>query len=292
MRVTEGMIYNTANSSLSTDLSTLQAIMEKVSSSKQLNRPSDNPADVRSAVGLNDTLAQLNQYGRNIDMATSKVSAMDTALSSAGDLIQRANELAIEGANGTLDDGQRQAIAAEVSQLEEAMAQDAGAKVGDEYIFSGFRTDRAPYQVTGPGQVGSYQGDHGVMIARVGPASTMQINLAGDSVFQPAMDALTQLQKDLNSGQPVQQTTIAQISSALQTMVQARATVGARENRLDDAKTSQQALVTSNTALLSQLEDTDMPSAITELTKRQTTYQASLAVTAKVMQTNLLDYLR
>lgn len=35
-----------------------------------------------------------------------------------------------------------------------------------------------------------------------------------------------------------------------------------------------------------------MPSAITELTKRQTTYQATLAVTAKVMQTSLLDYLR
>jgi flagellar hook-associated protein 3 FlgL len=241
---------------------------------------------------LNDTLAQLNQYGRNIDMATSKVSAMDTALSSAGDLIQRANELAIEGANGTLDDGQRQAIAAEVSQLTEAMSQDAGAKVGDEYVFSGFRTDRAPYQVTGPGQVGAYQGDHGVMIARVGQASTMQINLAGDAVFQPALDALTQLQADLNSGKPVQQTTIGQISTALQTLTQARATVGARENRLNDAKTSQQALVTSNTALLSQLEDTDMPSAITELTKRQTTYQASLAVTAKVMQTNLLDYLR
>ena len=35
-----------------------------------------------------------------------------------------------------------------------------------------------------------------------------------------------------------------------------------------------------------------MPSAITEMTKRQTTYQASLAVSAKVMQTSLIDYLR
>jgi flagellin-like hook-associated protein FlgL len=35
-----------------------------------------------------------------------------------------------------------------------------------------------------------------------------------------------------------------------------------------------------------------MPAAITEMTKRQTTYQATLAVTAKVMQTSLIDYLR
>jgi flagellar hook-associated protein 3 FlgL len=140
--------------------------------------------------------------------------------------------------------------------------------------------------------VGPYQGDQGAVIARIGPASTMQINVSGDTVFQPALTALMQLQTDLNSGQPVQATTITQIGAALQNLLQARAQVGARANRLDDAKTSQQALVTSNQALLSQLEDVDMPSAITELTKRQTTYQATLAVTAKVMQTSLIDYLR
>ncbi len=292
MRVTESMIYSSTKGSLSSTLSALQAITEKVSSSKQLNRPSDNPADVRSAIGLHDTLAQLSQYMRNIDTATSRVSAQDTALASAGNLIQRANELAIEGANGAMDASQRRAIAAEVAQLIEAMAQDASAKVGDEYIFSGFRVDKAPYQVTGPGQVGAYQGDHGVIIARVGTASTMQVNMAGDAVFQSSLDALTQLQADLNSGQQVQQSTLGKIQAALTSLTQARATVGARANRLDDAKASQSALVTSNQGLLSQLEDTDMPSAITELTKRQITYQATLAVTAKVMQTSLLDYLR
>ena len=249
-------------------------------------------ADYTEVVHRAALLAQMNQFLRNIDSASSKVSAQDTALASAGDLIQRANELAIEGANGTLDASQRQAIGAEVSQLTEAMAQDASAKVGDEYIFSGFRVDRAPYQVTGPGQVGTYQGDHGVVLARVGSGSTMQINMAGDAVFQPALDALTKGEREMIVTTTSAANKIGQIQTALSALTQARATVGARANRLDGAKTSQQALVTSNQSLLSQLEDTDMPSAITELTKRQTTYQATLAVTAKVMQTNLLDYLR
>jgi flagellar hook-associated protein 3 FlgL len=286
------MIYGRTNASLAANQSALQSTIEKVSTTKQLNRPSDNPGDVRSAVGLRDTLAQLDQFGRNIDDASSKVSAMDTALASAGDLLQRANELAIQGANGTLQASDRQAVAAEVSQLTEALAQAAGTKVGDEYVFSGFRVDRAPFQVVGSGQIGAYQGDQGVVVARIGTGTTMQVNLAGDAVFQPAIDALTQLQADLNGGGPVQSTTITQIAAGLQNLLQARATVGARTNRLDDAKASQQSLVTTNKALLSQLEDTDMPSAITELSQRQTTYQASLAVTAKVMQTSLLDYLK
>jgi flagellar hook-associated protein 3 FlgL len=292
MRVTQSMIYDAANGSLSNQMSGMQSVTEKISSSKELNRPSDNPADVRSAVGLNDTLSELNQYIRNIGLATNTLTAMDTALGSAGDLIQRANELAIQGANGTLSAGDRQSIAAEVAQLTEAMAQDAGAKVGDRYVFSGFRVDCAPFQVTGPGQVGAYQGDNGQVIARIGPATTLQISMAGDAAFQPAITALTQLQTDLNSGQAVQQSTITQISDALQTLSQAQATVGARENRLSDAKSAQQDMITSNQAMLSQLEDVNLPAAITELTQRQTTYQASLAVTAKVMQTSLIDYLR
>ena len=292
MRVTEGMIYNTTHQSLSSTMAEMQKATEKVSSTKELNRPSDNPADVRSAVQLHDTLSEIGQFLRNIDAATSKVSAMDTALSSAGDLIQRANELALEGANGTLDASDRSAISQEVSQLIEAMAQDAGAKVNDEFVFSGFRVDRAPYTVTGPGAVSAYQGDHGVTIARIGPASTMQINVAGDAIFQPALDALTQLKADLDSGNPVQAGTITMVQGALDSLLTTRAQIGARANRLEQAQSSQEALQTSDKALLSQLEDVDMASAITELTKRQTTYQATLAVTAKVIQTSLLDYLR
>jgi flagellar hook-associated protein 3 FlgL len=292
MRVTEGMIYNSTNRSLNTTLAAMQKSTEKVSSTKQLNRPSDNPADARSAVQLRDVLAELDQFMRNIDTATSKVTAMDTAMGSAGELIQRANELAIAGANGSLGASDRAAMAQEVSQLIEGLAQSAGAKFNDEFVFSGFRVDRPPYQVTGAGTVGAYQGDHGVTLARIGPASTMQINMAADGIFQPALDALAQLKTDLESGNPVQPTTITLIQGSLDNLLASRAQVGARANRLDQAKTSQQAVLTSNEALLSQLEDVDMAAAITELTKRQTTYQASLAVTAKVIQTSLIDYLR
>jgi flagellar hook-associated protein 3 FlgL len=263
-----------------------------VSSTKQLNRPSDNPADVRSAVQLRDTLSELSQFQRNIDTASSKLNAMDTALASVGDLIQRANELAIAGGDGSLDANARLAMGQEVSQLIEAMAQDAGAKVGNEYVFSGFQVDKPPYVVTAPGTVGAYQGDQGIAVARIGPGSTMQTNVSGDATFQAAFDALSQLKADLESGNAVQPGTLTKIQGALDGIVTTRAQVGARANRLEQTKTSQGSLVISNQALLSQLEDVDMASAITELTKRQTTYQATLAVTAKVMQTSLIDYLR
>lgn len=292
MRITEGMIYNSTNQSLSSTLSALANMTEKVSSTKELNRPSDDPADVRSAIQLRDVLAELAQYQRNIDTASGRVAAMDNAMASVGELIQRANELAVAGANASLGASERQAMAQEVGQLIESTAQDAGVKFEGNYVFSGFKVTTPPYTVTGAGTVGAYQGDHGVVIARIGQSASMQVSVAGDAVFQPVLDALAQLKTDLQTGNAVQQTTITQIQSALDNLLAYRSQVGARANRLDQAKTSQESLVTSNQALLSQLEDADMPSVITELTKRQTTYQATLAVTAKVMQTSLIDYLR
>jgi flagellar hook-associated protein 3 FlgL len=292
MRVTQGMIFDSTNRSLSTTMAAVQSASEKVSSTKQLNRPSDNPADVRAAVQLRDALSELNQFQRNIDAATARIDAMDGALAGAGDLIQRANELAIAGGDGTLSAGNRQAMAQEVNQLIESMVQDAGAKVGDAYVFSGFQVNKAPYVVTGPGTVGTYQGDNGVAVARIGPGATVQTSISGDAAFQAAFDALTQLKADLDAGTVVQPSTMSKIQAALDSILTSRAQVGARANRLEQAKTSQASLLTSNQGLLSQLEDVDMASAITELSRRQTTYQATLAVTAKVMQTSLIDYLR
>lgn len=291
MRVTLGMIYNSANQSLGTNMGALQTVTEQVGSGKRLNKPSDDPPDVRSAVQLQDMVAEINQYLRNIDAATAKTDAMDSALGSAGDLLQRANELALEGANGTLDDSDREAIAQEVTQLAAALVQQAGTKVGDEYVFSGFQVDKPPYTLANDGTISAYKGDAGVSLVRIGTSSTIQINMAGDSIFQPAFDALAQLASDLTSGAPVQGSTVTQLQSALNTLVTARAQVGARANRLDQAKTSQTSILDTNQTLLSQIEDTDMASAITEMTKRQTTYQATLMVTAKIMQTSLIDYL-
>ena len=293
MRVTQGMIYDATNRGLTTTMAAVQSASEKVSSTKALNRPSDNPADVRSAIQLRDALSELNQFQRNIDGATTKTDAMDGALAAAGDLLQRANELAIAGGDGTLSDANRQAMSQEVSQIIESMAQDAGAKVGDAYLFSGFQVNKPPYVVTAPGTVGAYQGDNGVALARIGPGATVQTSVAGNSAFQAAFDALTQLKADVDAGGAVVQAgTISKIQGALDGILTTRAQVGARANRLEQAKASQGSLVTSNQGLLSQLEDVDMASAITELSRRQTTYQATLAVTAKVMQTSLIDYLR
>ena len=288
MRVTDSMLRSSALRSLGANASSLAGIQEQVATTKRLNRPSDDPAQVRQAVKLHDGIAELEQFTRNIDAGNRRLSTADSAMAGAGYVIQRARELAIQGANGSLSATDRTTMALEVAQLADQLVQEASTKVGDSYVFSGFKTDVPPYA----SPMGAYQGDGGAVMARISPATTVHVNVTADAVFGPALTALVQMQAELAAGTPVSAATINLIDAGHAALLAGRATVGAMENRLDGtADYLGQGIIAAKT-LLSQLEDVDMTEAISQLSERQVTYQASLKVNAGLLQTSLIDLLR
>jgi len=294
MRITDRMLHDRALGSLNTNVAALARIQEQVASTKRLVRPPDDPADVRSAVKARDGLGEMEQFLRNITTAQRSVDASDTALASAGEAIQRARELAVQGANGTLSASDRQTMALEVEQLARQLVTHAGAKAGDQYLFSGFQTGSAPYVEAPPGSaaVSAYGGDAGVVVARIAPGTTMTLNVTADTVFQPALDALAQMHAELVAGAPVSGGTIALLDTGQSALLAGRAQIGARANRLSEAQTTLEDNVLSARRLLSDLEDVDLAAAITELSQRMAVYQAALEVNAKIIQPSLLDHLR
>jgi flagellar hook-associated protein 3 FlgL len=288
MRVTQNMLREQALRSLTLNQEALARIQEQVSTTKQLNRPSDDPAQVRAAIKLREGVAELEQYIRNTDTAARTVQGAETAIASAGNAIQRARELAIQGANDTLSASDRQNMAVEVDQLAAQLVQLAAAKVGTSYIFSGFRTDLPPYAAP----TGVYQGDANAVMARVAPGNTIQVNIPGDVAFGSALAALTQLQAELAAGSRVSAATISAIDTGQVDLLTARATLGARQNRLDEVRVYLEDGILTARRLLSDIEDVDMPKAISELSARQATYEAALRVNARLLQNSLLDELR
>ncbi len=294
MRITNRMLHERALGSLKTNVAALARVQEQVASTRRLVRPSDDPADVRSAVKARDGLAEMEQFVRNITTAQRSVDAADVALGAAGEIAQRARELAIQGANGTLSASDRQTMALEVEQLARQLVGHAGAKVGDQYLFSGFQTDNPPYVEAPPGSalVGAYQGDAGTIVTRIAAGTTMTVNLTADAVFEPALDALAALHAELAAGSPVSAGTIALLDTGQSVLLAGRAQVGARANRLEQTRTTLEDNILAGRRLLSDLEDVDLIEAITELNQRQAVYQAALEVNARIIQPTLLDHLR
>lgn len=109
-----------------------------------------------------------------------------------------------------------------------------------------------------------------------------------------AFDAIIRLRDDLLQGDTLDigGDGIRSIDSALSNMLGKLGTVGARTSRMELAYKRTENELLDVTANESRLTDVDLTEALTEFAMLEQTHQAALSVSAKVMQTTLLDFLR
>ncbi|MCR5846938.1 MAG: flagellin FliC3 [Lachnospiraceae bacterium] len=119
MRVGTNISALTANNALKRTDTALSKSMEKLSSGLKVNHAKDNPAGIAIAKRMNSQINGLSIAGDNAADAISVIETADGALSEIHAILQRMNELAVQGANGTMSDADRETIDAEVKQLKE-----------------------------------------------------------------------------------------------------------------------------------------------------------------------------
>jgi flagellar hook-associated protein 3 FlgL len=287
-----GMMAETSLRNIESNQNRVQNLQNQITSGSRITRPSDDPIGAAQSLSLQESLDQSTQYGRNIDQATSWLNATDSALSSVTDSLHRARQLAIQASNGTLNAADRNAIQAEVTQLQQHVLDVSHSKYGASYLFAGTRTDQPGF--TQPSSAaGAYQGNLGQVQREISPGVSMAVNVDPKATFDGLFDALDQLQTGLTtSNTSTLQASIASFDTALNNIDNSRSQVGARVNRLEALKERNDSVSVNLTGLLSQVKDVDMAAAITNFSLAQTVYQASLKASAQTLQTSLLDYLR
>jgi flagellar hook-associated protein 3 len=149
MRITNQMIGAQLQRRLSLGLSTLARQQDHLAASKRLLVPSDDPAGAAQAVVTRSRQAAADQWTRNIGEARDRLMATDETLGSVANVLTRAHELAVQGANDTNDAQARQALGSEVDQILEGLVSLANTRrPRDEYLFGGQESTRAPYVAT------------------------------------------------------------------------------------------------------------------------------------------------
>jgi flagellar hook-associated protein 3 FlgL len=144
-RVSEGNKFSMITNSLSNVENKYNDIMEKMTTEKKINRPSDDPIGISKVLDHRSTISSIGQYQTNIDDANGWLSLSETKLSSIGDLITQASQIAISQASATASSDTRKISADSVSQMIEQALSLANSKDGDSYLFGGSRTDTQPF---------------------------------------------------------------------------------------------------------------------------------------------------
>jgi flagellar hook-associated protein 3 FlgL len=155
----------------------------QLSSGRRLLSSADDPVAAARIADLEQSLQQLEQYRQNADLAQNRLGLTESVLADAGNILQRARELALQGNNDTNTRVERSFIAQEVRQLLDEMLDLANSRDGNgEYLFAGYRSTTQPFQTDGLGGF-SYSGDEGSRMIQISADRQLVVGEPGADVF-------------------------------------------------------------------------------------------------------------
>jgi len=118
------------------DLSTR---LERLSSGLRVNRAADDAAGLSISEGFRAQLSGLTMGRRNAEMGANLVQVAEGSLNEVSAMLIRLRELAVQAANSTVNDLNRESIDAEVTQLKQEIDRIAQSTVyNDKTLLTGF----------------------------------------------------------------------------------------------------------------------------------------------------------
>lgn len=287
MRITNLMLGQNLLRNLETAQNKMDEYQNQLSSGHRIFKPSDDPVGIETALRMKSTLSAVKQWKGNAEEGQAFLRTTDSALSDVMEMLQRARELTVQGATGTLSAEDRKKIAFEAQQITEQVGVIANTKLGSKYLFGGTNTEK-PWDGT------TWTGNNGAIKFEVGSGSTVQINLDATSLFNGGIfNVIGKLKTDLdNNDQQGLENDIAAIDAQLETVMAKRAEAGARSNRLETIAQQLDSTETNLTKNLSQVQDVDVAKVVVALNSQENVYRAALSVGARIIQPSLVDFLR
>jgi len=302
MRISNATLRNNVMRNLHASLREMSEAQRKMASGRTVQVPSDNPIVAGRLLNINATMAESAQFQTNVQDGIAWLNMTDVTLDAVGEALHRAKELTLAGANSTLPPEVREFNAREVDQLLRHVVSLANSSFdGSRSLFGGthhgglpFATTELPDGTITIDTLGPTEG-RGAISYEIMRGIEMQVNTPGEALFHGGnvFGALETARNALRASPTADiQLALADLDQALSTVLDALATVGARQNRLEMAEMRYDEERVTLTALRSKLGDVDMAEAIMNFNVRESVYQAALGAAARVMQPTLLDFLR
>jgi flagellin len=246
----------------------MSTAMEQLSTGSRVNSAKDDAAGLAIGQDMTAQIRGLNQAVRNANDGINMMQTAEGALVEQSNMLQRMRELAVQSSNGTYSSAQRTYLNTEFDQLLEQMDNIAtettwnGMSLLDATSAEGLSTTSGTFEF----QVGQ-NADETISVA----IGAMDIATLGISA----------LAVDTASGAS---TAIDTIDTALDSINEQRATIGAGINQMTYAADNLSNIAANVTASRSSIMDTDYASASTQLSKSQIIQQASTAMLAQANQ--------
>ncbi|MDN5331227.1 MAG: flagellin [Tepidanaerobacteraceae bacterium] len=260
MRINHNISALNAYRQLTINNTALQKSLEKLSSGYRINRAGDDAAGLAISEKMRAQIRGLNMAIKNAQDGISLIQTAEGALTETHAILQRMRELAVQAANDTNTDVDRNALQEEVNQLI--------AEINRIANNTEFNTQKL--------LDGNFSGTF-----HIGANINQNIN-----VSITGMDATSLGVNNLSiTTQTDANTAISTIDDAITKVSDERAKLGAYQNRLEHTINNLSVASENLTAAESRIRDVDMAKEMMEFTRQSILNQAA---TAMLAQANML----
>ena len=266
MKINHNISALNAYRNLATNTTNTNKNLEKLSSGLRINKASDDAAGLAISEKMRSQIRGLNMAERNALDGVSLIQTAEGSLSSVHEMLQRMRELAVQSANGTFEDQDREAIQEEFNQLSQEIDRvSVNTEFNELPLLNGSKG--------GNGRLLELDFHIG---ANEGQTITLEIQKM--SAEELGIDSLNVQSSDAAA------TAISKIDEAIAKVSAERSNLGAVQNRLEHTITNLQTMSENLTSAESRIRDVDMALEMTEFTKNTILNQAAQAMLAQANQ--------
>ncbi len=238
----------------------LSQAINRLSTGQRINSAADDAAGLAIATRMTSEVRGLTMATRNANDGISLAQTAEGGMNEITNMLQRMRELSVQSANGTLSDGDRVNLQAEVTALI--------GQIGD--ISS--RTDFNGVKLL--------DGTNTTLSIQTGSKAGEKVDIGLTNVTTTALGVDT-IDVTTSAGADA---ALAVLSTALDKVTTGQAQLGASQNRLQATVSSLTDRVTNLTESRSRIQDADFSAESTMLAKFQILSQASTAMLAQANQ--------
>jgi flagellar hook-associated protein 3 FlgL len=255
-----------------------------ISSEVKVHVASDDPQAAARIAQIGRQQADNSVFTTNVKQAQATSALVDTNLQSVQTAIGQAKEQMLQAANGTLNDGDRQAIITTLQGIQQTL-QNLSTQKDSSGNPLYFQSGQPPQIPIGPNSTvaaaDSYDDVFGSVTLKDGSTTSL------DSVISNAIAAL-------QTTDPAARTTAVNSSldaldSAATHISNAQSDIGVRETQLNNASDALNDSATNLTTERSGLEDTDPTEAYSEMMNKMTILNAAQSVMVTIGKNSLFD---
>ena len=258
-----------AQRNLNKSTNALNSSYTKLASGSRINSAKDDAAGLKIADRMTSQINGLTQGNRNANDGISLCQTAEGALDEVTNMLQRMRTLAVQSANGTNSTAERDALGAEVTELQEEIK-----RIGKDTSYGG------TLKIFG-------NSDHkmaGNVEFQVGSHANQKISVSFKSmsaILNMTMSTTVKLDSAANA-----QTAIGNIDTMIANVDSFRAKLGATQNRLESTISNQENVIENVSDARSRIKDVDYASETAKMAQQQILQQASTAMLSQANQKN------